>query len=73
MNIIEVEITTDTITLNQFLKWAQIVETGGQAKSLITSGKVRVNGEVELHRHKILRDGDMVEINGIIYKVVQKK
>ncbi|MGB9857828.1 MAG: RNA-binding S4 domain-containing protein [Dictyoglomaceae bacterium] len=73
MNVKEVEIYTSTITLNQFLKWAQIAETGGQAKNLIISGKVKVNGEVELHRHKVLKDGDLVEIDGNIYKVVQKK
>ncbi|MCX7845304.1 MAG: RNA-binding S4 domain-containing protein [Dictyoglomaceae bacterium] len=73
MNIKEIEIYTSTITLNKFLKWARIVETGGQAKMLVISGKVKVNGEREIHRHKILKDGDMVEINGNYYRVVCRK
>ncbi|MCS7202135.1 MAG: RNA-binding S4 domain-containing protein [Dictyoglomus sp.] len=73
MNIKEIEIYTPTITLNKFLKWARIVETGGQAKMLIISGKVKVNGEREIRRHKVLKDGDIIEINGSSYKVVYRK
>ncbi len=73
MKIKEIEIYTLGITLNKFLKWAHIVETGGQAKMLIISGRVKVNGETEVRRHKVLKDGDLVEINGNIYMVVYKK
>ncbi|HOP94199.1 MAG: S4 domain-containing protein YaaA [Dictyoglomaceae bacterium] len=66
----EVKIYTETITLGQFLKWGSIVETGGQAKSLILSGKVKVNGEIELHRGRKLKAGDMVEVEGEKYLVV---
>ncbi|MEN2984167.1 MAG: RNA-binding S4 domain-containing protein [Dictyoglomaceae bacterium] len=69
----EIEIYTPTITLNKFLKWARIVETGGQAKMFIISGKVKVNGEREIRRHKVLKDGDIIEINGNSYKVVYRK
>ncbi|PMQ02133.1 MAG: RNA-binding protein [Dictyoglomus sp. NZ13-RE01] len=71
--VIDIEIYTPTITLNQFLKWARIVETGGQAKNLIQSGMVKVNGDVEVRRHRSLKDGDLVEVEGKIYKVVSKK
>lgn len=73
MSIKEIEIYTPTITLNKFLKWARIVETGGQAKMFIISGKVKVNGEREIRRHKVLKDGDIIEINGNSYKVVYRK
>jgi ribosome-associated protein len=52
------------IKLDQFLKLAQIAMTGGQAKSMILDGLVKVNGEVELHRGRKLRDGDRVEVDG---------
>jgi ribosome-associated protein len=52
------------IKLDQFLKLAQIVESGGQAKVLIQSGQVRVNNEVETRRGRKLHPGDTVEVDG---------
>ena len=52
------------IKLDQFLKLAQIVMTGGQAKAMILEGLVKVNGEVELRRGRKLRHGDRVEVEG---------
>ena len=52
------------IKLDQFLKLAQIVMTGGEAKTLIQEGLVKVNGEVELRRGRKLRHGDRVEVEG---------
>jgi ribosome-associated protein len=43
------------------LKWAGVVETGGQAKELIAHGRIRVNGEVELRKGKQVQPGDRVE------------
>jgi ribosome-associated protein len=57
-----IEINTDTINLDQFLKWANIVMSGGEAKYLIQEGKVEVNGEIELKRGKTLKDGDIVSL-----------
>ncbi|MDR5693779.1 MAG: RNA-binding S4 domain-containing protein [Armatimonadota bacterium] len=59
-----VPIHTPTIKLGQFLKWARIVQTGGQAKVLIAQGFVRVNGEVERRRGRTLYPGDIVEVEG---------
>ncbi len=50
------------ITLGQALKAANIVGSGGEAKLLIQSGEVRVNGEVEVRRGRKLRRGDVVEV-----------
>jgi ribosome-associated protein len=50
------------IKLDQFLKLAQIVETGGEAKHLILSGEVRVNGIIETRRGRKLYHGDTVAI-----------
>uniref|UniRef100_A0A7C3RLU0 S4 domain-containing protein YaaA n=1 Tax=Dictyoglomus thermophilum TaxID=14 RepID=A0A7C3RLU0_DICTH len=66
----EIKIYTDTITLGQFLKWAKIVDTGGQAKNLILSGVVKVNGEIELHRGRKLKKGDVVEVGGEKYLLI---
>ena len=52
------------IKLDQFLKLAQIVATGGQAKFLILEGHVKVNGEVEIRRGRKLHHGDRVEVDG---------
>jgi ribosome-associated protein len=52
------------IKLDQFLKLAEIVQTGGEAKFLIRSGAVLVNGQVETRRGRKLRDGDVVVVEG---------
>lgn len=54
----------DTIALDMFLKLANVVQSGGQAKHLIQSGGVLVNGEVEVRRGRKLRPGDLVDVNG---------
>jgi len=59
-----VTIHTEYITLDAFLKWAGVVQTGGQAKALITSGRVSVNGEPERRRGRKLRPGDRVRLEG---------
>jgi ribosome-associated protein len=50
------------ITLGQALKAANIVGTGGEAKVLIQTGEVRVNGKVETRRGLKLRGGDVIEV-----------
>ena len=49
-------------TLGQALKVASLVGSGGEAKLLIQAGEVLVNGEVETHRGRKLRKGDVVEV-----------
>ncbi len=50
------------IALGQALKAANVVGTGGEAKVLIQTGEVRVNGEVETRRGRKLKEGDVVEV-----------
>ncbi len=52
------------IRLGQFLKLANAIETGGEAKLRITAGEVTVNGEVEVRRGRQLHRGDVVGIDG---------
>ncbi len=65
----EVKITTDFIKLDSFLKLASAVGTGGHAKMVITGGEVKVNSQVCLMRGKKLHEGDIVEFEGLQYKV----
>ena len=58
-----------TIQLDQFLKLTGIVGTGGQAKALIQSGEVRVNGVVETRRGRKLKAGDVVQFAGESFEV----
>jgi ribosome-associated protein len=50
------------IRLDQFLKLTGLVKSGGEAKYLIQSGEVLLNGEVEVRRSKKLRAGDVVTL-----------
>lgn len=58
----DVEIDGDMIRLGQFLKLADLTDTGGEGKVLIASGDVSVNGEVETRRGRQLHGGDVVEV-----------
>ena len=59
-----VRIRDDSIKLGQFLKLADLVDTGADAKGLLAQGLVRVNGDVETRRGRQLVDGDVVELAG---------
>ncbi|MGD1906807.1 MAG: RNA-binding S4 domain-containing protein [Leptolyngbyaceae cyanobacterium] len=50
------------IKLDQFLKWQQLAQTGGEAKFLIQSGAVRVNDILETRRGRKLIEGDLVKV-----------
>lgn len=60
----EIKIETEYIKLDQFLKLAAVVQTGGQAKMLISDGEVFFNNEVCTQRGKKIRKNDIVEIKG---------
>ena len=49
-----------TMKLDQFLKWQNMVSSGGEAKIFIKSGSVKVNGEIETRRGRKLNKGDKV-------------
>lgn len=68
--MIEINIDSEYIKLDQFLKLADAVSTGGHAKFLILEGLVKVNGEVETRRGKKLRSNDVVEVEGNKIKIL---
>lgn len=59
-----VTITTEFIKLQDLLKLADAVSTGGEAKIEVQEGAVLVNGEVCTQRGKKLRPGDTVDFGG---------
>ncbi len=58
------EPSAQPIRLDQFLKLSFITESGGQAKLLIQSGEISVNGEVETRRRRKLALGDVIQFEG---------
>ena len=68
----EIEITTEFIKLDAFLKFAGAVGTGGEAKLRIADGEVLVNGEVCTMRGKKLRGGDTVQLGSEAFSILQK-
>lgn len=70
----KIEIKTDYIKLDSFLKFAGLTETGGIAKEVIAEGRIKVNGEVCTARGKKLRHGDSVTVEeiGITFEIIQE-
>ena len=61
----KIAIHTETIQLDQFLKWAGAVEAGGQVKILLEEELITVNGRLETARRRRLSVGDVVEIKDV--------
>ncbi|MFK7692275.1 S4 domain-containing protein YaaA [Paenibacillus sp. HJGM_3] len=59
-----IEITTEYIALGQFLKLADCISTGGQAKQFLQETVIRINGAVDNRRGRKLYSGDTVEVEG---------
>ena len=66
----DVPIRDESIRLGQFLKLANLVDSGSDAKPLLMNGAVLVNGEVETRRGRQLRVGDVVVVGGVGARVV---
>lgn len=60
----EVPIRDESIRLGQFLKLANLIDSGADAKAVIADGQVSVNGDVEIRRGRQLRAGDVVTFAG---------
>ena len=68
-NAITVAIVTEFIKLQDAMKFANIVYSGGEAKNLIQEGYVTVNGEPCTMRGKKLYPGDQFGFEGQIYRI----
>lgn len=71
-NSIPVPIRTEYIKLQDAMKYANIVMSGGEAKTLIQEGQVRVNGEVCDMRGKKLYPGDQFSFDQQTYRICQQ-
>ncbi|MED4207293.1 S4 domain-containing protein YaaA [Neobacillus mesonae] len=60
----KIKLDTEFITLGQFLKLAEIIQSGGMAKWFLSEHEVFINGEQDQRRGKKLRAGDKVQISG---------
>ena len=69
----EILINSDFIKLDQFLKWATVVNSGIEAKFLIEAGKVLVNEEIEQRRGRKLFPGDRVQVSNQVFLLTQAK
>ena len=71
-----ISIHTEDIQLDQFLKIAGAVMTGGEVKAWITDERILKNGEVETARRRKLHDGDVITLitddGKVEYKVVRE-
>ena len=61
----------DYITLDALLKASGLASSGGEAKTLIVQGQVRVNQEIELRRGRKLRPGDEVQFGAMRVRLGQ--
>lgn len=59
-----ITISTEYIKLDQFLKLAGCISTGGSAKALLQEQMVQVNGELEERRGRKLYAGDEIQVQG---------
>ncbi|MFW0783792.1 RNA-binding S4 domain-containing protein [Gordonia sp. CPCC 206044] len=64
MPVEDIPIRDDSIRLGQFLKLANLIDSGAEAKGVIADELVLVNGEVEIRRGRQLVPGDVVELEG---------
>lgn len=58
----EIFIYTDFVTLGQFLKLANLIQTGGEAKEFLSNHEILVNGELDNRRGRKLYDGMVVSL-----------
>lgn len=60
-----IQIHTQSIQLDQVLKWAGIIDSGGQVKDLLEQRMIYINGDLILQRRKKVYPNDILEIKGI--------
>ncbi len=66
----DVQINSEPIDLFRLLKFASIVDSGGEAKIVIDEGLVTVNGEIATQKRKKIFAGDIIEFEGDEFRVI---
>jgi ribosome-associated protein len=59
----QVGISREPVELYKILKFAGLVSSGGEAKSVIAAGEVKVNGVIETQKRKKIASGDVIEFS----------
>ena len=65
----EIVINTDYITLGQFLKLADVIQSGGEAKSFLAQNEVKIDGISDNRRGRKLRGGEVIEVLGQKFEI----
>ena len=65
----EIKIESEYITLGQFLKVADIISSGGEAKTFLACNRILINNEEDNRRGRKLYKDDIVQIDGKRYKI----
>ena len=68
--MVDVKITSEYITLGQFIKYVGIISNGAEAKVFLATNEAYVNGELDVRRGRKLYPNDVVEINKQKYRIV---
>ena len=66
-NVETIKITSEYITLGQFLKFTNVISNGGEAKFFIANNKIFLNGQQIFERGKKLRSRDQININDRLF------
>ena len=66
-NVETIKITSEYITLGQFLKFTNVISNGGEAKFFIANNKIFLNGQQIFERGKKLRSHDQININDCLF------
>ena len=68
----EILINTPYVTLGQFLKLADIIQSSGEAKLYLANNKVLINDEEDNRRGRKLKDGDIIKIKEKTYRIINE-
>lgn len=68
----QITISTEFVTLGQFLKLANLIQTGGEAKFYLQEHEVKIDGEFDNRRGRKLYNDMIVEIENQTFKIVKK-
>ena len=65
----KIKITTEYVTLGQFLKLADLIASGGEAKFAVKEMDILVNGEKEDRRGRKLYRNDKIMVDGVFFEI----
>ncbi len=69
METITINIKSEYITLDNLLKYASVVNSGGQAGQIISDGLVKINGNIVTEKRKKVWPGAQVSFAGFVLRV----